>query len=204
MPPPQGDPTAGATTAASQLAGFISILCWLLVFTPQLWQNYTKKSTDGLSVTFIIVWLFGDVCSFAGAWMHRLLPTMIGLSVYYAVVELLLLYQVWLYSTGSSSSRHAEDVTLPPTEESPLLASPPSSPTMKATTTRLCLVAASLLVVDVWSRGDGGSGGGNNVNDHRAWSSPSEGAAVAAVWSAPMIADVLGYVSAAAYGMEAP
>ncbi|KAJ3146010.1 hypothetical protein HDU89_006740 [Geranomyces variabilis] len=199
-PPPPYDPTT-PTTTASQIAGCISILCWLSVFTPQLWQNYARKSTDGLSVSFIVVWLFGDVCSFAGAWMQRLLPTMIGLSVYYAVVELFLLYQVWLYRTPPPSP----DAAGTPSEESPLLVSSPtsasSSPTAKATatTTRLCFVAASLLVWNM-STSSSGMGVSSSVNDQRAWSSASTSALSANdERSAALVANVLGYVSAVAY-----
>ncbi|KAI9095896.1 PQ loop repeat-domain-containing protein [Phlyctochytrium arcticum] len=84
-------------STASTLSGYCSLFCWLVVFTPQLWENYRRKSTDGLSLGFILIWLLGDVFSVAGAVMQHLLNTVIILGVYYALVELVLLYQMWIY-----------------------------------------------------------------------------------------------------------
>ncbi|KAG0038864.1 hypothetical protein BGZ82_010580 [Podila clonocystis] len=63
----------------SNLAGSASILCWFIVFTPQLWVNYKRKSGESLSLTFLYIWLAGDVLNVLGATMDNLLLTMIGL-----------------------------------------------------------------------------------------------------------------------------
>ncbi|KAJ9093590.1 hypothetical protein QFC20_007100 [Naganishia adeliensis] len=65
---------------ASGIAGWISIACWIIVYTP---QNYQLKSGEGLSVAFVILWLIGDLTNLAGGAMAHLLPTMIILAVYH-------------------------------------------------------------------------------------------------------------------------
>ncbi|CEI97591.1 Putative FAFR605Cp [Rhizopus microsporus] len=62
---------------ASSITGYLSILCWLIVFTPQLWENYRRKSGDGLSMTFLVIWLAGDVFNLLGVIMQDLLVTMV-------------------------------------------------------------------------------------------------------------------------------
>lgn len=51
-------------------------------------QNYQLKSGEGLSVMFVIVWLFGDLCSFVGAILGGLLPTVIILALYVSLMIL--------------------------------------------------------------------------------------------------------------------
>lgn len=82
--------------------GWISIACWLVqnpchespdlslrlyahrivVYSPQIIENYQLQSGEGLSLLFIYVWLLGDVCNLVGAVMAGLLPTVIILGVY--------------------------------------------------------------------------------------------------------------------------
>ena len=64
----------------------MSIACWIVVFTPQIWENYQLKSGDGLSVTFIVLWLLGDLFNGFGGVMAHVLPTMVILAVYVSVV----------------------------------------------------------------------------------------------------------------------
>ena len=45
----------------------------------QMHQNYISKSAEGLSITFVIIWLAGDALNAAGAWFQGLLWTMVSL-----------------------------------------------------------------------------------------------------------------------------
>jgi hypothetical protein len=58
----------------------ISIACWVVVFSPQIVENFRRGSADGLSLQFIIVWLAGDVFNILGAVLQGVLPTMVPLS----------------------------------------------------------------------------------------------------------------------------
>lgn len=55
----------------------ISIACWVVVFSPQIIENFRRGSADGLSLQFIIVWLAGDVFNILGAVLQGVLPTMV-------------------------------------------------------------------------------------------------------------------------------
>lgn len=45
----------------------------------QLWVNYKRKSGESLSLTFLYIWLAGDVLNVLGATMDNLLLTMVRL-----------------------------------------------------------------------------------------------------------------------------
>lgn len=75
----------------------ISIACWVVVFSPQIIENFRRKSADGLSLLFLIVWLAGDVFNILGAVLQGVLPTMIILAVYYTLADIVLLGQCFYY-----------------------------------------------------------------------------------------------------------
>ncbi|KUJ17392.1 PQ-loop-domain-containing protein [Mollisia scopiformis] len=84
-------------TAISGICGSISIACWVVVFSPQIVENFRRGSADGLSLQFIIVWLAGDVFNILGAVLQGVLPTMIILAVYYTIADIVLLCQCFYY-----------------------------------------------------------------------------------------------------------
>ncbi|KAH6911387.1 PQ loop repeat-domain-containing protein [Coprinopsis sp. MPI-PUGE-AT-0042] len=81
----------------SSVFGWASIACWLVVYTPQLYENYTLQSGEGVSVAFVIVWLVGDIFNLAGAVIAGLLPTIIIIAAYYSVSDIILLFQIYYY-----------------------------------------------------------------------------------------------------------
>ncbi|KAI5948984.1 RTC2 [Candida theae] len=89
--------------AISGITGSISLACWIIVFAPQIYENFTRKSSEGLSLTFIILWLAGDVFNVLGAVMQGLLPTMIILAVYYTLADIVLLWQCLVYGNGEDN-----------------------------------------------------------------------------------------------------
>ncbi|CAI5758137.1 unnamed protein product [Candida verbasci] len=99
MPPPPF-PFIIDAQALSGITGSISISCWIIVFAPQIYENFQRKSSDGLSLTFIILWLLGDIFNVLGAIIQGLLPTMIILAIYYTFADIILLYQCLIYKNG--------------------------------------------------------------------------------------------------------
>lgn len=75
----------------------ISLACWVVVFSPQIIENFKRGSADGLSLLFLIVWLAGDVFNILGAVLQGVLPTMIILAVYYTLADIVLLGQCFYY-----------------------------------------------------------------------------------------------------------
>ena len=66
--------------ALSGICGSISIACWVVVFSPQIIENFRRGSAEGLSVVFIVVWLIGDVFNILGAVLQEVLPTMVRIA----------------------------------------------------------------------------------------------------------------------------
>jgi len=52
--------------------------CWVVVFSPQIIENFRRSSAEGLSIEFIIIWLAGDFANIIGAVMQKVLPTMVS------------------------------------------------------------------------------------------------------------------------------
>ncbi|SPO02803.1 related to PQ loop repeat protein [Cephalotrichum gorgonifer] len=96
MAPPT-EPLNLDVEAISGICGSISIACWVVVFSPQIFQNFQRGSADGLSIQFIIVWLIGDLFNILGAVKQGVLPTMIILAFYYTLADVVLLLQCFYY-----------------------------------------------------------------------------------------------------------
>ncbi|WRT64158.1 uncharacterized protein IL334_001087 [Kwoniella shivajii] len=109
-------------TVMSNIAGYMSIATWIVVYSPQIWENYQLQSGEGLSVPFIVLWLLGDITNLVGGAMAGILPTMIILAVYYTVCDLILLFQVYYYRR-KPSPKAREHIT-PNDETTPLLPEP--------------------------------------------------------------------------------
>lgn len=97
MFPPQQPATALDIEALSGICGSISIACWVVVFSPQIIENFRRSSAEGLSIVFIVVWLVGDLFNIIGAVLQGVLPTMIILAVYYTLADVVLMLQVFYY-----------------------------------------------------------------------------------------------------------
>lgn len=69
----------------------------IFVFTPQIVENFRRRSAEGLSIVFIVIWLLGDFFNIIGALLQGVLPTMIILAVYYTVADIVLLIQCFYY-----------------------------------------------------------------------------------------------------------
>ncbi|EKM51810.1 uncharacterized protein PHACADRAFT_262162 [Phanerochaete carnosa HHB-10118-sp] len=118
----------GSETASSIL-GWMSIACWVVVYSPQIIENYQLKSGEGLSVFFVLIWLAGDLANLFGAILAGLLPTIIILAAYYTVCDIVLLAQIYYYrwlrrSQELASSRYIPEADVPArvlSEETPLI-----------------------------------------------------------------------------------
>ncbi|OJD19192.1 hypothetical protein AJ78_00805 [Emergomyces pasteurianus Ep9510] len=97
--------------AVSGICGSISIACWVVVFSPQIIENFRRRSADGLSILFLVIWLAGDIFNILGAVLQRVLPTMIILAVYYTLADIVLLCQCFYYRgftlADTSTKRHS-------------------------------------------------------------------------------------------------
>lgn len=99
-PPP---PIVIDAQAVSGITGSISLACWIIVFAPQIYENFRRRSAEGLSLEFVILWLAGDVFNVLGSILQGVLPTMIILAIYYTLADILLLWQCLVYGHGKSA-----------------------------------------------------------------------------------------------------
>ncbi|KAK0645974.1 PQ loop repeat-domain-containing protein [Cercophora newfieldiana] len=143
--------------AISGICGSISIACWVVVFSPQIVENFRRSSAEGLSIQFIVIWLAGDVFNILGAVLQGVLPTMVILAIYYTIADLVLLAQCFYYrgftltDTPSSPPVKPRRRPAPPTEHTALLsgaADPLSDPERRGSSDWTHLSPAVPLVVD--------------------------------------------------------
>ncbi|KAJ6261561.1 hypothetical protein Dda_4231 [Drechslerella dactyloides] len=139
---PPAQSVALSVEAVSGITGSVSIACWLVVFTPQIIENFKRGSAEGLSLTFLILWLLGDIFNVLGGILQGVLPTMLILAIYYTFADIVLILQCFYYRayarkpdaephTNGESSNHRHSVPEPehePTEDSPLLSRTISDP----------------------------------------------------------------------------
>lgn len=59
----------------------------IVVYSPQLYENYVAQSGEGLSLLFVIIWILGDLTNLVGAVLAGLLPTVIILGLYVSIVS---------------------------------------------------------------------------------------------------------------------
>ncbi|KAI9933339.1 hypothetical protein MW887_007812 [Aspergillus wentii] len=83
--------------ALSGICGSISIACWVVVFSPQIIENFRRGSAEGLSLVFLVIWLAGDIFNILGSVLQGVLPTMTILAVYYTLADIVLLGQCFYY-----------------------------------------------------------------------------------------------------------
>lgn len=104
-PPP---PVVLDAQAVSGILGAISIACWIIVFAPQIYENFKRKSSDGLSLLFVILWLVGDVFNVVGLILQNVLPTMLILAIYYTLADVVLLLQCLMYNKQQEEEEEEE------------------------------------------------------------------------------------------------
>ncbi|RKP23692.1 PQ loop repeat-domain-containing protein [Syncephalis pseudoplumigaleata] len=130
------------------MAGYLSIVCWIVVFIPQIYTNWRRKSSDSLSFYFIFIWILGDLFNLVGVLLQDLLFTMLLLAVYYTFADLVLIWQMFYYrNRGTTIPSAPERVVLPATKGEQ---APPSGPgTIKILPQILGYISALLYV---WAR----------------------------------------------------
>ncbi|KAG2179965.1 hypothetical protein INT43_003752 [Umbelopsis isabellina] len=101
----------GALPANDVLAetfGYISIACWIVVLTPQIYLNYRNKTGDGISFNFLLLWLIGDVMNILGIVLQHLMFTVFLLGVYYILSDTIIVLQVLYYRKNQTYEPLAE------------------------------------------------------------------------------------------------
>lgn len=89
--------------------GLLSLFFYFISMMPQWISNYKRKSTDGLSLRFIMIWFLGDMANVMGALFTQQLPTMIYTGSYFVLSDLLSLSQFAYYGFVNRRKRPITD-----------------------------------------------------------------------------------------------
>ncbi|XP_010251611.1 PREDICTED: probable vacuolar amino acid transporter YPQ1 isoform X2 [Nelumbo nucifera] len=88
-----------AKDGASLTLGLISVISWGVAEVPQIITNYKKKSTESLSIAFLITWIIGDLFNLFGCLLEpATLPTQYYMAMLYTLTTLILALQTIYYS----------------------------------------------------------------------------------------------------------
>ncbi|KAJ1992099.1 hypothetical protein H4R33_001155 [Dimargaris cristalligena] len=85
------------TGLIAQLCSGISIVCWLCALTPQIYLNWRSGNTESLSLSFILIWLSGDICNLLGCFLTNQLPFQKFLGIYFCTFDSMLCFQLFYY-----------------------------------------------------------------------------------------------------------
>ncbi|CAO3659052.1 unnamed protein product [Umbelopsis ramanniana] len=91
-----GECVYGYKETLSLLFGYASILSWLNAQLPQVIENYRRSSAESLSLTFLMIWLAGDISNLVGCLLTDQLAFQKYLGVYFVWIDCTLLSQ-WIY-----------------------------------------------------------------------------------------------------------
>jgi len=80
-----------------ELIGFFALFAEANLGTPQLWANYKRQSTAGMSISMVLMWLFGDITKTV-YFLVRHTPAQFWICGLFQVgVDIVILLQVRLY-----------------------------------------------------------------------------------------------------------
>ena len=78
--------------------GIFSIIAWLFAQLPQIYKNWKLQSAAGLSIFFLLEWLFGDIANLAGALLTGQASWQVSIATYYVFVDVCLSGQYFWYT----------------------------------------------------------------------------------------------------------
>ncbi|KAF8661548.1 hypothetical protein HU200_056969 [Digitaria exilis] len=85
--------------SAALALGLLSVISWGVAEVPQIITNYRQKSTEGLSIAFLMTWIVGDLFNLVGCFLEpATLPTQFYMALLYTVTTLILTAQTIYYS----------------------------------------------------------------------------------------------------------
>ncbi|KAJ3073217.1 hypothetical protein HDU98_001975 [Podochytrium sp. JEL0797] len=92
-----GDCVRTPTEIASFFCGLFSLSCFAVAFFPQIWMNFRRKSTDGLSADLMISWAFGDIGNLLGSFLTNQLALQLWVAAYFIMIDVITLTQIVWY-----------------------------------------------------------------------------------------------------------
>ncbi|CAH0725989.1 unnamed protein product, partial [Brenthis ino] len=88
-----------------ELIGFLAVFTEAMLGAPQIAKNHQNKSTEGMSVSMVIMWTCGDVFKTA-YFVIREAPTQFWVcGALQVLLDIVILFQVWLYRHNTAAAR---------------------------------------------------------------------------------------------------
>ncbi|CAM6030848.1 unnamed protein product [Sphagnum balticum] len=123
----------------SLVMGLLSVVSWGVAEVPQIITNFQEKSTEGISLLFLMTWVVGDLFNLAGCYLEpATLPTQFYMAMLYTITTLVLVSQTIYYDhvmwrfqgtiheaadetieTSKIPSRQTTSITVPQAHPSP-------------------------------------------------------------------------------------
>ncbi|EPQ61926.1 Bgt-3435 [Blumeria graminis f. sp. tritici] len=210
--------------ALSGIFGSISLATWIFLLVPQLVLNYRTSSADGISLGFLAVWLIGDIANLSGNSSHAklvakvinskvtgavwasLVPTVIVLACYYIATNLILISQTIYYQRFRAKGSKLSASAFPDSaaEEAPLLAQTPITDPIVLVGHQKCnsfwaALYNSLAILSVTATGIIGWSIAYYLEIWVPSPLPEETLSFTETSSAPIGAEILGYISSIFY-----
>jgi uncharacterized protein with PQ loop repeat len=78
--------------------GLLSVVSWGVAEVPQIITNFQEKSTEGISLLFLMTWVVGDLFNLAGCYLEpATLPTQFYMAMLYTITTVVLVSQTIYY-----------------------------------------------------------------------------------------------------------
>ncbi|XP_052747098.1 solute carrier family 66 member 2 isoform X3 [Bicyclus anynana] len=88
-----------------ELVGFLAVFTEAMLGAPQIAKNLTNKSTEGMSLSMVIMWTCGDLFKTA-YFVIREAPTQFWVcGSLQVLLDIVILVQVWLYRHNTAAAR---------------------------------------------------------------------------------------------------
>ena len=94
----------------SWIFGIISNGLWLVVFIPQIYQNYKNKNSEAISLSLLFCLILGDIFSIVSANSKDLNLVIIYSAAYHILLDLIVVFQI-LYYRRLKDINHLEENT---------------------------------------------------------------------------------------------
>lgn len=80
-------------------------------------ENYRSQTAEGISLAFLLVWFVGDLTNLIGAIWASLVPTVVGLALYFCLADAVLLSQCLYYKYTNLQKEDAGKASSSPTPD---------------------------------------------------------------------------------------
>jgi uncharacterized protein with PQ loop repeat len=95
-------------SSTSIILGTIANVMWLFVLIPQLLTNYKLKKTDGISLSLIISWIYGDILVIVSSYLKQSNKIVMYSSIYHILLIMVLGCQVLYYRINNNSNNYEQ------------------------------------------------------------------------------------------------